>query len=83
MCMKNICSVVQNNVRLLGHLVYVYEVQIYREYGTENAIAKRRERNQVGTEGAAMEERLFCNMLIFNDPGRNSLRSTYLLNGAV
>jgi len=29
-----------------------------------------------------MEERL-CNMLIFNDLGRNSLRSTYLLNDAV
>lgn len=46
-------------------------------------VAGRGERNDKEKKGKALESWPFCDMLIFNDPGRNSLRSTYLLNGDV
>jgi len=72
----------------------VRAVRIYYERRAENGIAKKkrereRERERERKERSRrrvvpmLKERLLCNMLIFNDLERNSLRSTYLLNGVV
>lgn len=74
--------------------VYVYTCNVYtrtrdllRVAGSE--MAKRGEEGsrsrgeETWLDAGRLESRPFCDMLIFNDPRRNSLRSTYLLNGDV
>lgn len=44
---------------------------------------KEKKGQETWLDAGRLESWPFCDMLVFNDPGRNSLRSTYLLNGDV
>lgn len=44
---------------------------------------KEKKGQETWLDAGRLESWPFCDMLVFNDPERNSLRSTYLLNGDV
>jgi len=61
----------------------VRTVRIYYESCEERDSKKEEGEGEERTRSRVVKERLLCNVLIFNDLERNSLRSTYLLNGVV